>query len=70
MDRNLEKKLYGGKRTINDLNHSYADEGMTSKMIHLDRAFSLKDTAKIFFKHKPYANDIGEVKREISASKR
>ena len=67
MDRNLEKQLYNGKRTINDLSHPYSYEGMTSKMIHLSdiRQAKRKESFEIMSKHKPYANDIGILKEQF-----
>ena len=54
-------------RTIKDLTHSYSDEGTVSKMIKLNDLRFQKDNLwyKIMCKHKPYANDMMEIKKEI-----
>ena len=52
-------------RTINDLTHDYGDEGMTSKMIHHANKTET-DWMKIMRYHKPYQNDIGEIKEKLA----
>lgn len=54
-------------RTITDLNHGYSNEGTTSKMIKLidARQAKKKESFQVMSKHKPYANDIGDIREQL-----